>query len=67
MIEKNIGKATWKSKISKNMSKERKKDNSLMLVTIRDDTWKLLNMQHIPSKSKRWDYSDTPSGGTGKN
>ena len=29
-----------------------------MLATIRDDTCNVLNMQHIPPNSKRWDYSD---------
>ena len=33
-----------------------------MLATIRDDTWNVLNMQHITSNSKRWDYSDIPGG-----
>ena len=40
---------------------------SLMLATIHDNTWYLLNMQHIIPNSKRWDHSDTPSGGTWKN
>ena len=34
-----------------------------MLATIRDDTWNVLNMQHITPNSKRWDYSDIPGGG----
>ena len=34
-----------------------------MLVTIRDDTWNVLNMQHIIPDLERWDYSDIPSGG----
>ena len=34
-----------------------------MLATIRDDTWNVLNMQHMTPNSKRWDYSDTPGGG----
>ena len=34
-----------------------------MLATIRDDTWNVLNMQHITPNSKRWDYSDIPVGG----
>ena len=82
MIQKNIWKATWKSKILKNKSKdresnflvvfsstkteraiERRRDDSLMLTTIRDDTWNVLNMQHITPNSKRWDYSDIPGGG----
>ena len=29
-----------------------------MLATIHDDTWNILNMQHITPNSKRWDYSD---------
>ena len=35
-----------------------------MLATIGDNTWNVLNMQHIPPKLKRWDYSDIPGGGT---
>ena len=34
-----------------------------MLATIRDDTWNVLNMQHITPNSKRWDYSDIPGVG----
>ena len=34
-----------------------------MLATIRDDTWKVLNIQHITPNLKWWDYSDTPAGG----
>ena len=34
-----------------------------MLATIRDDTWNVLNIQHITLNSKRWDYLDTPGGG----
>ena len=34
-----------------------------MLAAIRDDTWNVLNMQHIIANSKRWDYSDIPGGG----
>ena len=34
-----------------------------MLTTIRDDTWNVLNMQHIILNSKSWDYSDIPGGG----
>ena len=37
-------------------------DGSLKLATIRDDTWNVLNMQHITPNSKRWDYSDIPGG-----
>ena len=31
-----------------------------MLATIHEDTWKVLNMQHITPNSKSWDYSDMP-------
>ena len=34
-----------------------------MLATIRDDTWNVLNVQHIIPNSKRWDYVDIPGGG----
>ena len=34
-----------------------------MLATINDDTWNMLNMQHITPNSKRWDYSDIPGDG----
>ena len=34
-----------------------------MLVTIRDDTWNMLNMQHL-TQIWWWDYSDIPGGGT---
>ena len=34
-----------------------------MLTTIRDDTWNVLNMQLLTLNSKRWDYSNIPSGG----
>ena len=34
-----------------------RRDDSRMLATIRDDTWNVLNMQHITPHSKRWDYS----------
>ena len=33
-----------------------------MLARIRDDTWNMLNMQHITPNTKRWDYSDIPGG-----
>ena len=33
-----------------------------MLATIHDDAWNVLNMQHITSNSKQWDYSDIPGG-----
>ena len=39
---------------------EKRRDGSLKLATIRDDTWNVLNMQHITPNSKRWDYSDIP-------
>ena len=29
---------------------------------IHDDTWNVLNMQHIIPNSKSWDYSDIPGG-----
>ena len=35
----------------------------MVLATIRDDTWNVLNMQHIIPNSKTWGYSDTPDGG----
>ena len=36
-----------------------------MLATISDNTWNVLNMQHITTnlKKKGWDYSDIPGGG----
>ena len=37
-----------------------------MLATIRDDTWNMLNMQHMTLNSKRWDCLDIPGGGTEK-
>ena len=37
-----------------------------MLATVRDDTWNVLNMQHITLNSKRWDYPAIPGGGTEK-
>ena len=33
------------------------------LAPISDDTWNVLNMQHITTNQKRWDYSDIPAGG----
>ena len=47
---------------------EKRRDDSLMLATIiiHEDTWKVLNMQHITSNSKRRDYSNIPSGGVWK-
>ena len=33
------------------------RDRSLIFATIRDDTWNVLNMQHINQNSKRWNYS----------
>ena len=34
-----------------------------MLATIRDDTWNVLNMQHLIRNLKRWDHSDIAGGG----
>ena len=34
-----------------------------MLATICDDTWNVLNIQHITPNLNRWDYQDTPGGG----
>ena len=34
-----------------------------MLAIICDDTWNVLNMQHLTTNSKRWDYPDVPGGG----
>ena len=34
-----------------------------MLVTNRDDTWNVLNIQYITPDSKRWYHSDIPGGG----
>ena len=34
-----------------------------MLATIRDDTWNMLNMQHMIPNSRKWDYSDLSGGG----
>ena len=45
---------------------EKRRDGSLKLATIRDDTWNVLNMQHITPNSKRWDYSDIPVGSHGQ-
>ena len=42
---------------------ETRRDGSLMLTTIRDDIWNVLNMQHITPNANRWDYSDIPGGG----
>ena len=33
-----------------------------MLALIRDDTWNVLNRQHITPNSKRWAFSDIPGG-----
>ena len=35
-----------------------------MLATIHDDTWNMLNMQHITPNSEQWDCSGIHSGGT---
>ena len=40
-----------------------RRDDSLMLATIRDDTLNVPNTQHIIPNPKRWDYSDIPAGG----
>ena len=40
-----------------------RRDDSLTLATIRDDTWNVLNIQQITPHSKRRDYSDTPCSG----
>ena len=45
---------------------KKRRDGSLKLATIRDDTWNVLNLQHITPNSKRWDYSDIPSGSHGQ-
>ena len=45
---------------------EKRRDDSLMLATIHEDTWKVLNMQHLTPNSKSWDYSDMPGGGVWK-
>ena len=31
-----------------------------MMDTIREDTWNVLNMQHITPNSISWDYSEIP-------
>ena len=36
-------------------------------MTIRADTWNVLNMQYITENLKRWDYSDIPGGGHKEN
>ena len=38
-------------------------NDSVMLGTMRDDTWNMLNMQHITPNSKKQDYSDISGGG----
>ena len=43
---------------------EKRRDDSLMLVTIHDDMRNVLNMQKITQNSKRWDYLHVPGGGT---
>ena len=40
----------------KNYQDKRKDD--MILATIRDDTWNVLNMQHMTSNWKRLDYLD---------
>ena len=39
------------------------KGDSLMFVTIRDDTWNVRKMEHLIPNLKIWDYSDIPGGG----
>ena len=39
---------------------EKEKEGTLLLATIRDDTWKKLNMQHITPNSKLWNGSHKP-------
>ena len=59
-------KKRMKKKYKKNYSIksywEKRRDDALMLATIHDDTWDMLNMQHIIPN--RWDYSDIPTGST---
>ena len=43
---------------------EKRRDDSLMLVTIHDEMRNVLNMQKITQNSKRWDYLHVPGGGT---
>ena len=45
--------------------RENRRD-ALVLTTIRDDTWNVLNMQHITLNSKRLDFSYIPGTGTWK-
>ena len=67
-------KVTWNSKILKNISKDRdsnflvmfflqRNDGPLILATIREDTWNMLDMWHIIPNLKRWDYSAIPVDG----
>ena len=58
VIEKNLRKAIWNSKILKE-----RMSWLMMLVAIRDDIWNVVNMQHTIPNSKRWDYSDIPDSG----
>ena len=39
---------------------ERRRGDSLILATVRDDTWNMPNMQHITPNWKIWDYSGIP-------
>ena len=50
------------SKALRAIQKTRRVD-SLMLATIRDDTWNVLHMQHITPNLNRWDYSNIPGDG----
>ena len=45
------------------MISQQRKNSSLMMATIRNDTLNVLNMQHITPNSKRWNHSDIPGGG----
>ena len=49
-IAQNISKATWKSNIWKTNPQNyltKRSNDSRILVTMRDDTWNVLNIQHI--------------------
>ena len=49
-IAQNISKATWKSNIWKTNPQNyltKRSNDSRMLATMRDDTWNVLNIQHI--------------------
>ena len=42
----------------------KRRDDSLMLATICDEIWDVLNMQHITPTSEKWDNRDKPGGDT---